>query len=58
MKPDNELNHLSDEEYLLYRAKEEQNRDPCAAKAWLITAQTLLPKNFGIQVSTVHYLFM
>ncbi|CAL4087217.1 unnamed protein product, partial [Meganyctiphanes norvegica] len=44
-----ELGRLSDEEYLIFRAKEEQNKDPCAAKCWLITAQALFPKNFGIQ---------
>lgn len=51
MAPDGDLSHLSDEEYLIFRAKEQQKQDPCAAKCWMITAQALFPKNFGIQVS-------
>ncbi|XP_042219425.1 integrator complex subunit 10-like isoform X2 [Homarus americanus] len=49
LSPDEELSHLTDEEYLIYRAKEQQKKDPCAAKCWMITAQALFPKNFGIQ---------
>ncbi|XP_050709620.1 integrator complex subunit 10-like [Eriocheir sinensis] len=49
MTPDRELSHLTDEEYLIHRAKERQTLDPCAAKCWMITAQALFPKNFGIQ---------
>ena len=48
--PEEESSQLTDEEYLIYRAKESQNKDPCAAKCWMITAQALFPKNFGIQV--------
>ncbi|XP_063852733.1 integrator complex subunit 10-like [Scylla paramamosain] len=49
MTPDKELSHLTDEEYLIHRAKERHATDPCAAKCWMITAQALFPKNFGIQ---------
>lgn len=48
---DSELEHLKDEDYLIFRAKEEQLNNPFAAKSWLITAQTIFPQNFGIQVS-------
>lgn len=48
---DTELEHLKDEEYLIFRAKEEQAQNPFAAKSWLITAQIIYPQNFGIQVS-------
>ncbi|RXG67746.1 Integrator complex subunit 10 [Armadillidium vulgare] len=47
--PDTELEHLKDEEYLIFRAKEEQVLNPFAAKSWLITAQIIYPQNFGIQ---------
>jgi len=40
----------TDEEYLIFRAREEQKRDPCAAKCWMVTTQALFPQNFGIQV--------
>lgn len=50
LTPDSELEHLRDEEYLLFRAKERQSLDPNESKSWLITAQTIYPKDFGIQV--------
>lgn len=40
---------MTDEEYLVFRAKEAQNYDDCEAKAWLMTAGTLFPTNFMIQ---------
>lgn len=40
---------LSDEEYIIMKAKEVQNSDPFAAKAWMLTAQTLYPTNFTVQ---------
>ena len=42
---------LNDQEYLIYRAKETLNTDPNEAKAWMITAKTLFPNDFGIQVN-------
>lgn len=36
-------------EYLVKRARELVPEDPCAAKAWLITARTLYPTDFNIQ---------
>lgn len=42
---------FTDEEYLIYRAKQALKTDPHEAKAWMITAKTLFPNNFGIQVS-------
>ena len=62
---------LSDEDYLVLRAKQAFNVDPHSAKAWMLTAKTLYPNNFAVQVSiysllpfhcnklnsfTVHYL--
>lgn len=52
--PDTELEHLKDEEYLIFRAKEEQVLNPFAAKSWLITAQIIYPQNFGIQVCVLY----
>lgn len=40
---------LSDEEYIIMRAKEDLNTDPYAAKAWMLTAKTLFPTNFNVQ---------
>lgn len=37
-------------EFLVKRARELVSEDPCAAKAWLITARTLYPADFTIQV--------
>uniref|UniRef100_A0AAQ5Y2X4 Integrator complex subunit 10 n=1 Tax=Amphiprion ocellaris TaxID=80972 RepID=A0AAQ5Y2X4_AMPOC len=36
-------------EFLVKRARELVSDDPCAAKAWLITARTLYPTDFNIQ---------
>ncbi|XP_060904225.1 integrator complex subunit 10 isoform X1 [Labrus mixtus] len=36
-------------EFLVKRARELVSDDPCAAKAWLITARTLYPADFNIQ---------
>ncbi|XP_064098835.1 LOW QUALITY PROTEIN: integrator complex subunit 10-like [Macrobrachium nipponense] len=47
--PEEDALQTTDEEYLIYKAKEAQGKDPCAAKCWMITAQVLFPKNFGIQ---------
>lgn len=38
-------------EFLVKRARELVSEDPCAAKAWLITARTLYPADFTIQVT-------
>ncbi|RXN17859.1 integrator complex subunit 10 isoform X1 [Labeo rohita] len=38
-------------EFLVKRARELVPQDPYAAKAWLITARTLYPTDFNIQVS-------
>lgn len=48
-------------EFLVKRARELVSEDPCAAKAWLITARTLYPADFTIQVSrtkvqTMHFI--
>lgn len=40
---------LSDEDYLVLRAKDALKTDPFAAKAWMITAKTLFPNNFAVQ---------
>jgi integrator complex subunit 10 len=44
---------VSDEEYLVLRAKDALKSDPFAAKAWMITAKTLFPNNFAVQVRNV-----
>lgn len=43
-------NQLSDEEYVIYRTKNSQKQDAATAKAWMITAKTLFPRNFSVQV--------
>jgi integrator complex subunit 10 len=40
---------ISDEEYVIQRAKSALKTDPLSAKAWMITAKTLYPNNFGVQ---------
>ena len=42
---------LSDEEYLVRKAKETAFTDVYRSKAWTLTAKTLFPQNFDIQVS-------
>ncbi|XP_067014792.1 integrator complex subunit 10 [Anabrus simplex] len=49
MSPVSNDNLVSDEEYLVSRAKECLKLDPYAAKSWMITAKMLFPNNFGIQ---------
>lgn len=41
---------LSDEDYVIQRAKQALETDPLQAKAWMLTAKTLYPNNFGVQV--------
>ena len=48
-------NQLSDEEYVIYRAKVSQKHDVYSAKSWMITAKTLFPRNFAVQVSLKNY---
>ncbi|KAK0132853.1 Integrator complex subunit 10 [Merluccius polli] len=43
------MSALKDCEFLVQRARELVSEDPCAAKAWLITARTLYPADFNIQ---------
>lgn len=43
-------------EFLVKRARELVSDDPCAAKAWLITARTLYPTDFNIQVTPSFFL--
>ena len=45
-----EADLTSDEEWLVYKAHECLKSDPHAAKAWLMTAKSLFPRNFDIQV--------
>lgn len=44
------LTDISDEEYLVLRAKETADNDPFQSKAWTLTAKTLFPQNFDVQV--------
>ncbi|XP_026271877.1 integrator complex subunit 10 isoform X2 [Frankliniella occidentalis] len=44
-----EAHMLSDEDYLVLRAKQAFTIDPHAAKAWMLTAKTLYPNNFAVQ---------
>ena len=41
---------LSDEAYFITRAKELETSSPDEARAWLLTAKTLFPRSFSIQV--------
>ena len=45
---------ISEENYIIAQAKQAVRTDPFAAKAWIITAKTLFPNNFGVQVSNVY----
>lgn len=38
-----------DEEYVIQKAKQALQTDPLSAKAWMLTAKTLYPNNFGVQ---------
>lgn len=42
--------NISDEEYLVLRSRETLQIDPYQCKAWTLTARTLFPQNFDIQV--------
>jgi integrator complex subunit 10 len=45
-----DVSMMSDEEYLVHRAQEELKRDPFSARAWMLTAKSLFPNNFNVQV--------
>ena len=45
-----EVDPTSDEKWLVSKARECLKSDPHAAKAWLMTAKSLFPRNFDIQV--------
>lgn len=51
------VGNISDEDYVIQRAKDALKTDPLAAKAWMITAKTLYPNNFGVQVCIVNNRF-
>ncbi|KAJ6635420.1 Integrator complex subunit 10 [Pseudolycoriella hygida] len=38
-----------EENYFILKAKSAHSNDPYAAKAWILTAKTLYPNNFGVQ---------
>ncbi|CAH1174144.1 unnamed protein product [Phaedon cochleariae] len=40
---------ISDEDYVIQRAKDSFKSNPVAAKAWVLTAKTLYPNNFAVQ---------
>lgn len=42
---------MGDEAYIIEQAEKLRATDPCAAKSWIITAKTLFPNNFNVQVS-------
>ncbi|XP_065361068.1 integrator complex subunit 10 [Calliphora vicina] len=44
-----EISCGSDETYIIEQSKKLRSTDPCAAKAWIITAKTLFPNNFNVQ---------
>lgn len=50
---DNKTCEISDEEYLVLRAKETSDKNPYQSKAWTLTARTLFPQNFDVQVSFI-----
>lgn len=55
LSTDADLNDLSDEDYLVQKAKETLASNPYQSKAWTLTARTLFPQNFDIQVYIIEY---
>ena len=45
---------LSDVDWLVMRARSFPKTDPYSAKAWLITAKSLFPQSFVIQVNILY----
>ncbi|XP_044728934.1 integrator complex subunit 10 [Chrysoperla carnea] len=43
------VDSLSDEDYVIFKAKYALKTDPILAKTWMITAKTLYPNNFSVQ---------
>lgn len=41
---------ISEENYIIAQAKKARETDPYTAKAWILTAKTLYPNNFHVQV--------
>lgn len=50
------MDSATEESYIIKKAKVDLAGDPFAAKAWILTAKTLYPKNFAIQVSLSYQL--
>ena len=48
------VNDSLDEDYVIQKAKDALQTDPIFAKSWMITAKTLYPTNFGVQVGYVY----
>lgn len=46
---------VSDEDYLIIMAKRSLNANRLESKAWMLTAKTLFPQKFGIQVFLLPY---
>ena len=51
------MDFLSDVDYMVMRARQYSKSDPHSSKAWLITAKSLFPSSFVIQVRILHVLF-
>lgn len=45
------VNNTGDELYAIEEVKKLRTTDPSSAKSWIITAKSLFPNNFNIQVS-------
>ncbi|XP_072397868.1 integrator complex subunit 10 [Diabrotica undecimpunctata] len=45
---------ISDEDYVIEKAKSSFKNNPIAAKAWMITAKIMYPNNFGVQFEAYH----
>lgn len=48
----------TDEMYFIDKAKSALSTDPSAAKSWIISAKTLYPTNFAVQVSDIYAPFI
>lgn len=44
----------SEEDYVIKRAKLTHASNPLEAKAWILTAKTLYPNNFDVQVRIIY----
>ena len=46
---DEQFSNMTDQDFLVHRARTMRSEDPYCSKSWMLTAKSLFPDNFSIQ---------